>query len=582
MRSTISRCTRSRADNGRAGRMPSVSRSSSNAAIHWRGLLVERVAVRDGVLDDPVVDVGEVHHVRDLREPAVEPAAQHVLEDERAEVADVDTIPDRRSAGVERGRGRARSVPPRRAHGSSCRAAAGSPAVPAAPSPTRRSPRCGRRSPCRPWWSRRRRSFRARVRAPATSRPTSTSRCGERRRLLGDRDHVGAGDRPALLASLSATTFRNSQPEVSFQCGSCEGKCWPMSPRPEAPRIASTRRVHHRVAVGVAEQAAAVRDQDAAEHQMPARDEPVRVDAVADSRGHRDLLEQRAEQDEVLRERDLEVARVAGHHRDRLADRLDERGIVAGVMPCAAACAVGAAQEIGAECLWRLRRDQRRAVEGGRDAAVAHLLHSVHAGYPGGRRSISPRRVEHRPEHVGGVSGRAASWTEIQSWPSQRSSAAATLSWRRSPPSRRTTGGSWCSAARSRIAGPARGRCGHHDEVEAARRGDRLERDREDRTPARVSPELVLPRPHATPEGGHDERAGQRCATLARTGRSTRGLIGSSAVERREDHPARGGLEHGGHGDGDGLIDVARARSPPPPWCRPRSSRRPGGAPCPP
>ena len=59
------------------------------------------------------------------------------------------------------------------------------------------------------------------------------------------------------------------------------------------------------------------------------------------------------------------------------------------------------AQQIGAECLGRLRRDQRRAVEGGRDPAVLHLLHSVHAGYPGGRRSFSPRGVEHGAEEPG-------------------------------------------------------------------------------------------------------------------------------------------------------------------------------------
>ena len=52
----------------------------------------------------------------------------------------------------------------------------------------------------------------------------------------------------------------------------------------------------------------------------------------------------------------------------------------------------------------------------------------------------------------GGVSGRAASCTVIHSWPSQRSMAAATLSWRRAPPSRRTTLVSWCSAAMARIA----------------------------------------------------------------------------------------------------------------------------------
>jgi hypothetical protein len=77
---------------------------------------------------------------------------------------------------------------------------------------------------------------------------------------------------------------------------------------------------------------------------------------------------------------------------------------------------------------------------------------------------------------------------------------------------------------------PARHRGGDHQEVEAARRGDGLQRDREHRPSGDNRPELVLARPHAAAEGGDDERAGQRCATLARTGRRTRGLVESSAA----------------------------------------------------
>ena len=78
---------------------------------------------------------------------------------------------------------------------------------------------------------------------------------------------------------------------------------------------------------------------------------------------------------------------------------------------------------------------------------------------------------------------------------------------------------------------PARHRGGDDHEVEAARRrGDGLHGDREDRPTGDNRPELVLARPHAAAEGGDDERAGQRCATLARTGRRTRGLVESSAA----------------------------------------------------
>ena len=45
--------------------------------------------------------------------------------------------------------------------------------------------------------------------------------------------------------------------------------------------------MHDCVAVGVTEQSSGVWNQDATQHQRPPRDEAVRVDAMADSRGHR-------------------------------------------------------------------------------------------------------------------------------------------------------------------------------------------------------------------------------------------------------------------------------------------------------
>src|SRR2546421_8582037 len=64
-------------------------------------LLVEAATVRHRVVDDPVIDVREVHHVCDPCEALLEHASEHVLEDESAEVTDVRPVPDRRTAGVE-------------------------------------------------------------------------------------------------------------------------------------------------------------------------------------------------------------------------------------------------------------------------------------------------------------------------------------------------------------------------------------------------------------------------------------------------------------------------------------------------
>ena len=58
-------------------------------------------AGRGGLGDDAIVHVGEVHHLRDLEAARAQEAAQDVLEDEGAEVADVGVVVDRGAAGVD-------------------------------------------------------------------------------------------------------------------------------------------------------------------------------------------------------------------------------------------------------------------------------------------------------------------------------------------------------------------------------------------------------------------------------------------------------------------------------------------------
>ena len=53
-----------------------------------------------GVADDAVVDVGQIHHVRQLEAAQLQEAAQNILKDECAEIADMREVVDRRAAGV--------------------------------------------------------------------------------------------------------------------------------------------------------------------------------------------------------------------------------------------------------------------------------------------------------------------------------------------------------------------------------------------------------------------------------------------------------------------------------------------------
>ena len=64
------------------------------------GVFAQGFAGGDGLLDDAVVHVGEVHDVIKPVAAVAQPAAQDVLEGEGPQVADVGEVPDGRAAGV--------------------------------------------------------------------------------------------------------------------------------------------------------------------------------------------------------------------------------------------------------------------------------------------------------------------------------------------------------------------------------------------------------------------------------------------------------------------------------------------------
>src|ERR1700675_2442623 len=164
-------------------------------------------------------------------------------------------------------------------------------AVPAAPSPRRRSLRSGRRSPYRQWSSRRRRSSRARDPAPWPSRWTlcrdpqraaDGPEIGSEPRLLGDGDDVGAADRPAFLAELLGDDLQKLAARGVLPARVAGREVPAHVAEPGRSEDGVDERMHHGVAVRMTEQTPPVRNQDAAEHQRPPGDEPVRVDAMTD------------------------------------------------------------------------------------------------------------------------------------------------------------------------------------------------------------------------------------------------------------------------------------------------------------
>src|SRR5262249_4607365 len=57
-------------------------------------------AVLRGALDDPVVDIGDVAHIRDFVSASTQMAQQHVEHDQHPPVADVDVVVDGHAADV--------------------------------------------------------------------------------------------------------------------------------------------------------------------------------------------------------------------------------------------------------------------------------------------------------------------------------------------------------------------------------------------------------------------------------------------------------------------------------------------------
>ena len=64
------------------------------------GVITDADVLGGGVGDDAVVDVGEIHHVSESVAAEFEEAAEDVLEDEGAVIADVGEIVDGGAAGV--------------------------------------------------------------------------------------------------------------------------------------------------------------------------------------------------------------------------------------------------------------------------------------------------------------------------------------------------------------------------------------------------------------------------------------------------------------------------------------------------
>ena len=84
-------------------------------------------------------------------------------------------------------------------------------------------------------------------------------------------------------ATIRATSFRKIRLDAPFQRGSLLGKVAPHVPLPRRAEERIADRVDEAVAVGVALEAARVRNLDAAQEQRSARHEPMSVEAVADA-----------------------------------------------------------------------------------------------------------------------------------------------------------------------------------------------------------------------------------------------------------------------------------------------------------
>src|SRR5262249_50242726 len=65
------------------------------------GVVADADASRSRVCDDAVVDISEIHDLRDAKAPRPQKSPQDIVENECPEIADVREIVDCRSAGVD-------------------------------------------------------------------------------------------------------------------------------------------------------------------------------------------------------------------------------------------------------------------------------------------------------------------------------------------------------------------------------------------------------------------------------------------------------------------------------------------------
>ena len=399
-----------------------------------------------------------------------------------------------------------------------------------------------------------------------------------RGRAAEDREVDAAARQPP-----SASARRRSPAARGWRCPrgvrASAGNSRPRSPSPAAPSSASATRMQRDVAVGVAVEPRRPGDLDAAQTSGSPGPNGWRRGRSPVRRRGSGPASRRAARGEIGGHGHLEVAGSPGttwtgilQASRSAASSVQARRRLGGTRraPCAGCPAgrPGGSAPPRARCDRPSRRSRspstRLSVSVTGRTGIAAPCSAAALRRP-------PRRVPARP------AGRAPSWTRTTRSPpasgasarARRTPAAATDSWRRSPPGderRRPVGGQPRGRPRARDAAPPSRR------RRSARRPARPAiaasvQARSGRPPSWAS-ELVAAAHPRRAAGGHDDRVGRAAVG---TGRSIESRLG-------EDHAAGDGLEHAGDGDVEVLVDVTARRPRPRPSSRRRGSRRPGPA----
>src|SRR6202011_74761 len=204
------------------------------------GQLLDGQAGRRRLLDDPVVHVGDVHHLPDLVAAHPDVAAKQVVDQKGTGVADVRVVPDGGPAGVHAHLARFQrtelllALPERvvqpQGHGfgsSSATACAEIPSLrPSAPRPSGEVAL----TPTQAGSTRR---------GPARASAIDL-RCGCRRGSWAEITASTLTTRQPASSSRRALSASSSRDEIPRKRGSVSGKCSPMVPSAAAPRRAST------------------------------------------------------------------------------------------------------------------------------------------------------------------------------------------------------------------------------------------------------------------------------------------------------------------------------------------------------